>query len=95
MQVNEYEVYIDCTSADRLVEQTGKHAAIMGLEGMSAIAYPPYASYLIDRAVTQTAAKLLPQLREGLPHEAAMGEGAKIAGGVGLALPVQLASARS
>ena len=55
VQVNEYEVYIDCTSADRLVEQTGKHPAIMGLEGMSAIAYPPYASYLIDRAVTQTA----------------------------------------
>ncbi len=56
VQVNEYEVYIDCTSADRLAEQTGKHPALLGLELMNAIAYPPYSSYLIDRALTQTAA---------------------------------------
>ena len=55
VQVNEYEVYIDCTSADRLFAQTGKHPALMGLELMNAIAYPPYPAYLIDRAVTQTA----------------------------------------
>jgi hypothetical protein len=55
VQVNEYEVYIDCTSADRLFEQTGKRPALMGLELMNAIAYPPYPAYLIDRAVTQTA----------------------------------------
>jgi len=56
VQVNEYEVYIDCTSAERLKAQTGKRPAVLGLELMNAIAYPPYASYLIDRAVTQTAA---------------------------------------
>ncbi len=56
VQVNEFEVYIDCTSVDRVVAQTGKHPAIMGLELMNAIAYPPYKSYLIDRALTQTAA---------------------------------------
>jgi mannan endo-1,4-beta-mannosidase len=54
VQVNEYEVYIDCTSANRLAEQTGKHPAVLGLELMNAIAYPPYPSYLIDRALTQT-----------------------------------------
>jgi len=56
VQVNEYEVYIDCTSADRLAEQTGARPAILGLELMNAIAYPPYAAYLTDRALTQTAA---------------------------------------
>ncbi len=56
VQVNEYEVYIKCTSADRLYAQTGKHPAILGLELMNSIAYPPYPSYLIDRALTQTAA---------------------------------------
>lgn len=56
VQVNEYEVYIDCTSADRLKAQTGKAPALLGLELMNAIAYPPYPSYLIDRALTQTAA---------------------------------------
>ncbi len=56
VQVNEYEVYIDCTSADRLREQTGKRPAVLGLELMNAIAYPPYPSYVIDRALTQTAA---------------------------------------
>jgi len=55
VQVNEYEVYIDCTSADRLFEMTGKRPALMGLELMNTIAYPPYASYLADRALTQTA----------------------------------------
>lgn len=56
VQVNEYEVYIDCTSADRVRAQTGKVPAVLGLELMNAIAYPPYPSYLIDRALTQTAA---------------------------------------
>jgi hypothetical protein len=56
VQVNEYEVYIDCTSADRLAEQTGKRPAVLGLELMNAISYPPYPTYLIDRAVTQSAA---------------------------------------
>ncbi|MDE2184293.1 MAG: hypothetical protein KGJ78_14830 [Alphaproteobacteria bacterium] len=55
-QVNEYEVYIDCTSADRLRQMTGKRVALLGLELMNAIAYPPYESYLVDRAVTQTEA---------------------------------------
>jgi hypothetical protein len=56
VQVNEYEVYIDCTSADRLFALTGKRPAVLGLELMNAIAYPPYADYLIDRAVSQSAA---------------------------------------
>jgi mannan endo-1,4-beta-mannosidase len=56
VQINEYEVYIDCTSADRLYAQNGKHPAVIGLELMNAIAYPPYPSYLIDRALTQAAA---------------------------------------
>ncbi len=55
VQVNEYEVYIDCTSADRLHAMTGKYPAILGLELMNSIAYPPYPSYLIDRALTQSA----------------------------------------
>ena len=55
VQVNEYEVYIDCDSADRVAELTGKRPAIMGLELMNVIAYPPYKSYLTDRALTQTA----------------------------------------
>ena len=53
--MNEYEVYIDCTSAERLHAQTGKYPAILGLELMNAIAYPPYPSYLVDRALTQSA----------------------------------------
>jgi len=56
VQVNEYEVYLDCTSADRLFQQTGEGPAVLGLELMNAIAYPPYAPYLTDRALTQTAA---------------------------------------
>lgn len=55
VQINEYEVYIECTSADRLKVMTGKRPAVLGLELMNAIAYPPYASYLIDRALTQSA----------------------------------------
>jgi mannan endo-1,4-beta-mannosidase len=55
VQVNEYEVYIRCTSYDRIVEQTGKRPALLGLELMNAIAYPPYAAYLTDRALTQEA----------------------------------------
>jgi len=54
VQVNEYEVFIDCTSADRLKVMTGERPAILGLELMNVIAYPPYASYLMDRALAQT-----------------------------------------
>ena len=56
VQVNEYEVYIDCSSADRLKEISGKRPALLGLELMNAIAYPPYPAYLVDRAVAQSAA---------------------------------------
>lgn len=56
VHVNEYEVYLNCTSADRFYAMTGAHPAILGLELMNAIAYPPYESYLVDRALTQTAA---------------------------------------
>jgi len=56
VQVNEFEVYLDCTSYDRVVESTQDHPSIMGLELMGAIAYPPYEAYLIDRAATQEAA---------------------------------------
>jgi len=55
VQVNEYEVYITCTSADRLFAMTGRRPAILGLELMNSIAYPPYPAYLVDRALTQTA----------------------------------------
>ena len=56
VQLNEYEVYLDCTSVDRVFERTGARPAIMGLELMNAIAVAPYAAYLTDRALTQTAA---------------------------------------
>jgi len=56
VQVNEYEVYLDCNSADRLKAMTGARPAVLGLELMNAIAYPPYPAYLIDRALTQSAA---------------------------------------
>ncbi len=56
VQVNEYEAYIDCTSADRLKTLTGERPAVLGLELMNTIAYPPYPAYLIDRALTQSAA---------------------------------------
>jgi mannan endo-1,4-beta-mannosidase len=56
VEVNEFETYLDCTSADYIVGQTGKRPALIGLELMTAIAYPPYAAYLTDRAATQTAA---------------------------------------
>lgn len=55
VQVNEYEVYLDCTSQDRLFDMTGTRPAILGLELMNVIAQPPYASYLVRRAVAQTA----------------------------------------
>jgi hypothetical protein len=56
VQVNEFEVYLDCDSADRLRLSTGKRPAVLGLELMGAIAVPPYAGYVVDRARTQTAA---------------------------------------
>ncbi|MES1201433.1 MAG: glycosyl hydrolase [Pseudomonadota bacterium] len=54
VQVNEYEVYITCTSFDRVTNQIGARPAIMGLELMDAIEYPPYRDYLTDRALAQT-----------------------------------------
>jgi hypothetical protein len=54
VQVNEFEVYIDCTSADRLTAMTGKKPAVLGLELMNAIAMQPYPAYVIDRAAAQT-----------------------------------------
>ena len=56
VQVNEYEVYIQCTSFHRVEQQIGAAPAIMGLELMSAIEYPPYRGYLTDRALAQEAA---------------------------------------
>jgi mannan endo-1,4-beta-mannosidase len=55
VQVNEFEVYMGCNSADRLAALTGKRPAIMGLELMNAIAVPFYAGYVVDRALTQSA----------------------------------------
>ncbi len=56
VQVNEFEVYLDCTSADRLQQWTGKRPAVLGLELMNAIAVPPYGGYVVDRALAQSAA---------------------------------------
>lgn len=56
VQVDEFEVYLPCNSADRIALGTGKHTALMGLELMGAIAFPPYKTYLIDRAEEQTMA---------------------------------------
>jgi hypothetical protein len=56
VQVNEFEVYLDCTSADRILLLTGRRPAVLGLELMNAIAVPPYGGYIVDRALNQTAA---------------------------------------
>jgi hypothetical protein len=56
VQVNEFEVYLDCTSADRLAQLGGSPPAMLGLELMNTIAVPPYGRYVVDRALTQTAA---------------------------------------
>ncbi|PHR94243.1 MAG: hypothetical protein COA69_01205 [Robiginitomaculum sp.] len=49
-QVNEYEVFIKCTSYDRLHAMTGKKAAVLGLELMFAIEYEGYADHLVRLA---------------------------------------------
>lgn len=54
VQVNEFEVYLDCDSADRLEQTTGHRPAILGLELMNAIAVAPYGDYVFDRAVRQS-----------------------------------------
>lgn len=54
VQVNEFEVYLDCDSADRIEQQVGKRPAIIGLEMMNAMAVPPYGNYVLDRAVRQS-----------------------------------------
>lgn len=56
VQVNEFEVYLDCDSADRLEQTTGHRPAILGLELMNAIAVPPYGDYVLDRALRQSRA---------------------------------------
>lgn len=50
-QVNEYEVFLTCDSADRLVAMTGEEPALLGLELMFAGQYPPYEDYLVAHAV--------------------------------------------
>lgn len=55
VQVNEYEVFITCTSYDRVVDLVGERPAVLGLELMFAIEYPPYRDYLTDRAVAHSA----------------------------------------
>lgn len=54
VQVDEFELYIDCNSADRLKSITGTSPAVIGLELMNTISVPPYQGYLIDRALTQS-----------------------------------------
>jgi hypothetical protein len=56
VQVNEYEIYLDCGSADWLEQMTARRPAVLGLELMNAIAVPPYRSYIVDRAAAQSAA---------------------------------------
>jgi Glycosyl hydrolase family 26 len=55
VQVNEYEVFVACTSYHRLFDMVGERPAVLGLELMFAIEYPPYRDYLTDRALAQTA----------------------------------------
>lgn len=56
VQVDEFEVYLPCNSSDRIRLGAGHAPAIMGLELMGAIAFPPYKDYLIDRAEEQAEA---------------------------------------
>ncbi|MEE2692616.1 MAG: glycosyl hydrolase [Pseudomonadota bacterium] len=50
VQVNEYEAFIRCSSIERIYELTGKWPAILGLEMMFLIEYPPYREYFMRRA---------------------------------------------
>lgn len=54
VQVDEFEVYADCNSADRLKTMTGVTPAVVGLELMNVISVPPYRDYLMDRALSQS-----------------------------------------
>lgn len=56
VQVNEFEVFLDCDSADRIGQQVGRRPAILGLEMMNAMVVPPYGDYVLDRAVRQSKA---------------------------------------
>ncbi|GAB4521464.1 MAG: hypothetical protein Kow00133_08430 [Amphiplicatus sp.] len=49
-QVNEYEVFIRCTSFERIYELTGEWPAILGLELMFIIENPSYKDYFLARA---------------------------------------------
>ena len=49
-QVNEYEVFIECTSFERMYELTGEWPAILGLELMFIIENPAYRQFFMDRA---------------------------------------------
>lgn len=55
VQVNEYEVFIKCSSAERLYELTGKWPAVLGLELMYMIENPAYRDYFMKRAEEQAA----------------------------------------
>jgi len=50
VQVNEYEVFIQCTSLERTYELTGKWPAILGLELMFIIENPAYRDFFMKRA---------------------------------------------
>lgn len=49
-QVNEYEVFIRCSSFERIYELTGQWPAILGLELMFIIENPSYKDYFLARA---------------------------------------------
>ncbi len=50
VQVNEYEVFIQCTSMERAHELTGKWPAVLGLELMFIIENPAYRDFFMKRA---------------------------------------------
>ncbi|MBB4660373.1 glycosyl hydrolase [Parvularcula dongshanensis] len=51
-QVNEYEVFLECDSMDRLVTMLdGEEPAVLGLELMFAKEYPPYEDVFVEHAV--------------------------------------------
>ncbi|MEQ8934970.1 MAG: glycosyl hydrolase [Amphiplicatus sp.] len=50
VQVNEYEVFIQCTSLERTHELTGKWPAVLGLELMFIIENPAYRGFFMKRA---------------------------------------------
>lgn len=53
-QVNEYEIFLECDSMDRLTNLTGEEQAVIGLELMFAGAYAGYEDRLVEHAVTHS-----------------------------------------